>query len=86
MLIKKFACVMALITKLLKKIEVFEWTTKCQTAWEDIKNQYIQAPLLISPNWELEFHVHIDASQLAVGVVLAHNPTCKINQYVIYSS
>jgi hypothetical protein len=23
---------------LLGKAEVFEWTAKCQTAWEDIKN------------------------------------------------
>jgi hypothetical protein len=42
---------MAPIAKLLKKIEVFEWTIECQTAWEDIKiNQYIQALILISPN------------------------------------
>jgi hypothetical protein len=53
---------MAPITKLFKKDEVFEWTAKCQTTWEDIKNQYIQAHIFISPNWELEFHVHIDAS------------------------
>jgi hypothetical protein len=26
---------------------------------------------LISLNWELEFHVHIDASQLAIGPILA---------------
>jgi hypothetical protein len=38
------------ITKLLRKGEVFEWTTKYQTAWEDIKNQYIQAHILINPN------------------------------------
>jgi hypothetical protein len=48
--IKKFASIMASITKLLKKIEVFEWIDECQTAWEDIKNRYIQAPVLISPN------------------------------------
>jgi len=60
--IKKIAFIMALITKLLRKVEVFEWTTKCQTTWEDIKNRYIQAPIIISPNWELEFHIHIDAS------------------------
>jgi hypothetical protein len=29
---------MAPITKLLKKVAVFEWTVKCQIAWEDIKN------------------------------------------------
>jgi hypothetical protein len=29
---------MALITKLLKKLEVFEWIVEFQTALEDIKN------------------------------------------------
>jgi hypothetical protein len=60
-----------LFTKLFKKIEVFKWTTECQTAWEDIMNQYIQAPIFINPNWELEFHVHINAFQLAIGAILA---------------
>jgi hypothetical protein len=80
--IKIFAYVMALITKLLKKVEVFKWITKCQTIWEDIKNMYIQAPLLIIPNWELEFHVHIEA----IGAILAQNPIGKIDQLVMYSS
>jgi hypothetical protein len=48
---------MAPITKLFKKIEMFEWTTECQTTWEDIKNQYIQALILIGPigNWSFMF-------------------------------
>ncbi len=65
--IRNFAFVMALITKLLIKIEMFEWIAKCQTIWEDIKYQYIQVPILINPNWELEFHVHNDVSQLAIN-------------------
>jgi hypothetical protein len=69
--IKKNSSIMAPFTKLLKKIEVFEWTVECQTAWEDIKNQYIQAPILINLNLEPEFHVHIDASQLAIRAILA---------------
>jgi hypothetical protein len=52
---------MSPITKLLKKSEVFKWTKECQNVWEEIKNQYIQALILIRPNWELEFHVHMDA-------------------------
>jgi hypothetical protein len=37
--IRNFASSMAPITKLLtRKIEVFEWTAKCQIAWENIKN------------------------------------------------
>jgi len=62
---------MAPITKLLIKVEMFERTNECQIAWEDIKNQYIQAPILMNINWELEFHVHIDVSQLAIGAILA---------------
>jgi hypothetical protein len=49
--------VMALITKLFRKDKVFEWTAKCQTTWEDIKNQYIQALILINPNYELKLHI-----------------------------
>jgi hypothetical protein len=75
--IKNFASIVALITKLFKKAELFKWTAKCQTTWEDIKNRYIQAPILINPNWELEFHVHIDAFQLVVGAILAQNPIGK---------
>jgi hypothetical protein len=48
--IKQFAFVMAPITKLLIKTKVFEWIVECQTSWEDIKNWYIQAPILINPN------------------------------------
>jgi len=84
--IKNFTFVMSLITKLFKKAEMFEWTIECQFAWEDIKNWYIQAPILISPYWELEFHVHIDASHLVIRPILAQNPTCKITQHVLYSS
>jgi len=43
------ASVMALITKLLRKAEMFEWIVKCQTTWEDIKNRYIQVTILIIP-------------------------------------
>jgi hypothetical protein len=36
--------------------------------------------ILIPPNWWLEFHVHMDASLLVVGVMLAQNPTSKYDQ------
>jgi hypothetical protein len=41
---------MSLNTKLLKKFEVFEWTTKYQNVWEEIKIQCVQAPILNSLN------------------------------------
>jgi hypothetical protein len=41
---------------------------------------------LINPNWELEFHVHTDASQLTVRAIFAQNPTGKFDQLVTYAS
>jgi hypothetical protein len=80
--IKFFASIMAPITKLLKKTKVFQWTNECQTIWEYIKNWNIQVPICINLNWELEFHVHTNASRLAIGAILTQNPTCKIKQLV----
>jgi hypothetical protein len=37
---------------------------------------------LISQNWELEFHVHTNASQLTIGVILAQNPI--VNKPQVY--
>jgi hypothetical protein len=36
--IRNVTSVMAPVTTLLRKAKMFEWTTKCQIAWEDIKN------------------------------------------------
>ncbi len=36
--IKNFASNLSQINKLFKKFEVFEWTKKCQNAWEQMKN------------------------------------------------
>ncbi len=41
---------MSPITKLFKKLIFFEWIRKCQIVWEEIKNQYVQAPIFIIQN------------------------------------
>jgi hypothetical protein len=66
---------MAPIIKFMRKIEQFIWISECQVGWELIKQKYVEAPILISLNWDVEFHVHTDASLLDVGVMLAQNLT-----------
>jgi hypothetical protein len=48
--ITNFTFIMAPITKLLRKTEVFKWTVESQTTWENTKNRYFQAPILITTN------------------------------------
>ena len=74
------------ITRLTRKGEVFDWTTVCESAYQYIKTRYQNAPILIGVDWKLEFHVYTDASNIAVGAMLAQNPTGKIDQPIAYAS
>ncbi len=84
--IKDFVTIMVLITKFTRKIEGFLWIDECQKPWELIKQKYIEVLILIPPNWEVEFHVHIDASLLVVGAILAHKIIRKTDQPIMYTS
>jgi hypothetical protein len=69
--IKDYARIIEPITRLMRKTQEFDWTNTCEATWTEIKLRYQNAPILIVPRWELEFHVHIDASNVAVGAMLA---------------
>jgi hypothetical protein len=79
---------MAPINKLLRKIKAFEWTKKCQSAWEVVKQCYMDAldydfvPLGLGV---LNFF-HTNASNMAIGIMLAQNPTEKCDQMISYAS
>jgi hypothetical protein len=45
----------------------------------------METPILIPLNWQLEFHVHTNTSMLAVGAMLAHNPTSKYDYPIVYA-
>jgi len=60
-----------------EKNKILIWTTKCQETWDQIRNKYMEAPIIIPPNWQLLFHVHTYASLLAVDAMLAQNPNGK---------
>ncbi len=45
----------------------------------------MEALIMIHPNWQMEFHKHMDASLLAIGAMLAQNPTSKYDQPIVYT-
>ncbi len=72
------------ITKLMQKLEAFIWTPKFQEAWEMMKQKYMEAPILIAPNWDKEFHVKIDISNVAIGGMLTQNINNRCDQLITY--
>ena len=64
----------------------FEWTEKCDEAFEKLKNALVNDPILRTPDWNKPFHVHIDASKFAVGCVLAQPGEHNMDFPVSYAS
>jgi len=84
-IMRSFLFIMEPITKLMHRFEPFFWTTKCEATWEGMKIWYSEGSILVSPKWDLEFHVHTNALQLTMGVLLAQFQTRKFDQLIIYA-
>ena len=44
------------------------------------------APILVFPDWKKEFHVHVDASSIALGIVLTQPGEGAIDHPIAFSS
>jgi hypothetical protein len=67
MFIKGFGGIVAPLTHLTKKDVLFDWITKEQEAFNDIKKRIIDEPMMRMADLEREFEVEIDASDYAMG-------------------
>ena len=57
----------------------FRWTDDCETAFQTLKNKLCTAPILISPNPNLPFHIFSDASKKSVGFVLMQKKNGRLH-------
>ncbi|GJT09509.1 reverse transcriptase domain-containing protein [Tanacetum coccineum] len=58
------------ITHLMEKDTPFFFSPECQSSFEILKKKLTEAPILVSPDWDLPFELMCDASDFAVGAVL----------------
>lgn len=58
------------LEKLLKKYILFVWMEECQKAFDELKEKLVSMQVLVFPDWTKIFHVHGDASSIALGAVL----------------
>jgi hypothetical protein len=71
---------------LLKKDSQFHWTEECQQNFNTLKQKMVTTSILVFPDWSKEFHVHVDASSIALGVVLEQPGIGDINHPLSFSS
>ncbi|GKD89862.1 reverse transcriptase domain-containing protein [Tanacetum coccineum] len=68
--IKDFSQIARLMTQLLVKDAPFNFSEECIQAFETLKRELTQAPIMIKPDWSLPFEIIYDASDYAAGAVL----------------
>jgi hypothetical protein len=83
--INQFATLATPLTDVIKKTPEFRWTPQAQSAFEQIKDAMVRAPVLVIPDTSLNarYTMYTDASGFAVGVVLLQGQGIGL-QHVAY--
>lgn len=68
--IKAYVKITAPMERLLKNDATFCWDGNGQKRLDVLKEKMATAPILVFPDWKKEFHVHMDASCIALGAIL----------------
>ena len=72
--------------KLLKKDATFFWDEECQHNLDLLKEKMVTTPILVFLDWKKEFHVHVDASCIALGVVLTQVDEGQMDHPIAFTS
>ncbi|XP_049394594.1 uncharacterized protein LOC125858852 [Solanum stenotomum] len=83
--IKNFSKIARPMCSLLEKEVKFDFNEMCLKAFEMLKRNLIEAPILIALNWELPFELMCDASDVAVGAMLGQRKN-KVFHSIYYAS
>jgi transposase InsO family protein len=84
--IPNFADIAACLHGLTRKGVRFEWKTQHQSAFDDLKNALMSAPVLGHPQFDAPFLVEIDASEVAIAGVLIQHDANREPRVIAYFS
>ncbi|GJU35417.1 reverse transcriptase domain-containing protein [Tanacetum coccineum] len=73
--IQDFSKIPRPMTHLLEKDAPFVFSQDCIVAFETLKKNLTEAPILVVPDWNLPFELMCDASDFAIGAVLGQRKT-----------
>ena len=83
--IKDFSKISRPLCRMLEKDANFDFDKSCRSAFKEIKNRLVSAPIMSTPDWNNEFEIMCDASDYAMGAVLGQR-TEKIFKAIYYVS
>jgi len=68
--IKNFGDIASCLWTLTKKDTTFIWTDETEKAFRKLKQELVQSPILVFPDFKNNFEIFTDASKLAIGAAL----------------
>jgi hypothetical protein len=83
--IKDFSKIAKPLINLLNKDAIFNFDSECLQAFEKLKYSLVTAPVIVAPDWKLDFELMCDASDYAVGAVLGQRKS-KMFHAIHYAS
>lgn len=81
---RNYASIATSLEKLLTKDTKYIWILECQLSIDTLTECLVSAPILIFLDWTQPYHVHINASSIALGEVLAQPREGNIGHLVTF--
>ena len=81
--IQDFSKISRPLTHLLEKDAPFIFSNECIEAFNILKKKLTEAPILVSPDWDLPFELMCDASDYAIGAVLGNASLNIFSRYTM---
>lgn len=65
---------------------MFQWIDDCKFSLDTLMEKLATTPFLVHPDWDKQFHVHINASGITLGAVLAQPRETIVDHLVYFAS
>ena len=84
--IMSYAEIVAPLFALLRKETIWHWGADQQVAFDTLKRKLVEEPILRQPDFTKQFYIYTDASNAAIGAILAQKQDDNAEYVVSYAS